>query len=162
DATNASTFAETHSNVPDDNGRAFLAPGSVIDVSGLTDVLVPVERAIIKIQPRGQEFANSPLQRNSALRGKDIWVDTRITGVRDDGVAWIGTPLLDASGYVGLIQKSTREYLVSGGSVAINGQKDIVLPQGVTIDVSGGYVHYTGGLVQTTRLIGANGHLYNI
>src|SRR5262249_32588233 len=156
-ATNKSADFVSHRNIPDDNGRVFLAPGSVIDVSGLTDVLVPVGRAVIKIQPRGQEFANSPLLRNSALRGKDIWVDTRISGVRDDGVAWIGTPLFDASGYVGLIQKSTREYLVAGGSIAINGQKDIVVPQGATINVSGGYVRYTEGMVPVTRLIGADG-----
>src|SRR5262249_12106065 len=112
--------------------------------------------------PRGQEFADSPLQRNSALREQDMWVDTRISGVREDGVAWIGTPLLDAKGYADLIQKSTREYLVPGGSVAINGRRDIVVPQGATVSVSGGFVRYTGGMVPTTQLLGADGHVYNI
>ncbi|WP_195930271.1 filamentous haemagglutinin family protein [Hyphomicrobium album] len=162
ETTNLAAINTTHSNVPDDNGRAFLAPGSIIDVSGLTDVVVPVGRAIIKIQPRGQEFANSPLQRNGALRGLDLYIDTRKSGVREDGVAWIGSPLLDASGYVGLIQKSTREYLVGGGSVTINGQKDIVVPQGATVDVSGGYVTYAGGMVYTSQLLGADGRVYDI
>src|SRR5262249_13776191 len=65
-------------------------------------------------------------------------------------------------GYVGLIQKSTREYLVPGGTVTIDGSRDIVVPDGVTINVSGGYVSYTGGMVETTRLLGADGHIYDI
>ncbi|WP_072389324.1 filamentous haemagglutinin family protein [Hyphomicrobium sp. CS1BSMeth3] len=162
DATNAASDFDAHRNIPDDNGRVFLASGSVIDVSGLTDIEVPIERAIIKIQPRGQEFADSPLQRDSALRGQDIWVDTRISGVREDGVEWIGSPLLDAKGYVGLIQKSTREYLVAGGSVAVNGQRDIVVPQGAAVNLSGGFINYTGGTVPTTHLLGADGRVYNI
>jgi hypothetical protein len=36
------------------------------------------------------------------------------------------------------------------------------LPQGAILNVSGGYVRYTGGTVHTTRLIGADGRLYNV
>ncbi|MFX4535748.1 hypothetical protein ABTA57_19490, partial [Acinetobacter baumannii] len=49
----------------------------------------------------------------------------------------------------------------AGGSFSTSG-KNVVQQPGATINVSAGYVQYTGGLISTTRLLGADGRVYDI
>ncbi|MFX9348018.1 hypothetical protein ABTO05_21110, partial [Acinetobacter baumannii] len=70
-------------------------------------------------------------------------------------------PLLNAAGYVGLIPQSIDQILTAGGSFSTSG-KNVVQQPGATINVSAGYVQYTGGLISTTRLLGADGRVYDI
>ena len=105
---------------------------------------------------------NSPLQRTGLLRGKTIHVDIRQTGTYADGSTWIGTPLADVSGYANLIQRSVGELTAGGGSIKLQAGQAVVLQQGSVLDVSGGTMNYQGGMVSTTRLIGADGRMYDI
>ena len=105
------------------NADGSVTSGAVIDASGLTDVVLPVESNLIVVARVGQnELADSPLQRNGFIyRQRDILVDRRLTGVRDDGFAWVGTPLFDASGYVNARGQLVTERMLTGGNISFAG-----------------------------------------
>jgi filamentous hemagglutinin family protein len=142
------------------SSQIYLDAGVSIDVSG-SIVDAQMSENIIAVQLLGPELANSSLQRD-VFRGKTIYVDIRKTGTNADGTTWIGTPLADVSGYVGLIQRTVGELTIAGGSVSISSGGSLVMQQGSSLNVSGGAINYQGGAVTTTRLIGADGHLYDI
>ena len=143
-----------------EEGQIYFDAGSLLDVSGLTGVSASVAENIISAQLRGPELANSPLQRNGALRGQTIQIDIRNSGVFY-GQAWIGTPLADVRGYVNLVQRTVGELSTAGGTVNLNAGGSVVLQLGATIDVSGGSIDYQGALVQTSRVV-SGGHLFDI
>ncbi|WP_400768661.1 filamentous haemagglutinin family protein [Methylosinus sporium] len=129
-------------------GTVLLESGATIDVSGLADVRVPISNFLVTFVVTPNEIADSPLA--AALIGKTVTIDTRV-----------GSPIVDASGYAKLIPKSIEEILTVGGSVNVSGTNFIQQP-GSIVDLSGGYVTYTGSAVNTTRLIGADGRFYDI
>ena len=141
----------------------YLAPDSSVDVSGLDDVALPMSDNLISFKPFGNEFADQPLQRNGALRGVELTVDIRQTGTID-GVTWVGTPLADVTALASNVSASIDQLLTTGGNVSISSQTGdaIVVRQGATINVAGGYVSYQGGPVATTNLLTANGQIINI
>ena len=140
-----------YSFLPTD-GQIYLDPGAAIDVAGSTNVSAPVSENFIDVQLRGAELANYSLQRNGPLRGQTITIDIRQTGTYN-GVPWIGTPLADTSGYVALIDRTVGELTTGGGNVSLTAGDSVVIQPGATVDVSGGWINYTGALVQTTKVI---------
>ena len=143
-----------------DKGQIYLDSGAQINVAGSDDVSASVTENVVSVQLRGPQLANSPLQQNGALRGQTVQIDLRQFGSYD-GQEWVGTPLADTSGYVGLVQRSIGELTDAGGTVSLTAGDSVVLQQGSSIDVSGGWINYAGGVVQTTEVI-SGGHLYNI
>ncbi|HTB81769.1 MAG TPA: filamentous hemagglutinin family protein [Opitutaceae bacterium] len=142
------------------SGQIYLDPNATIDVSGSTDVAAPVSENIVAVQLRGAELADSPLQRDGALRGQTIDVDIRQTGTYN-GQGWVGTPLADTSGYIGLIQRTVGELTTAGGTVALNAGGSVVMQPGAMINVSGGSIDYQAGVVQTSQVV-AGGHIMDI
>ncbi len=141
-------------------GQIYLDRNALISVAGSAGVQVPVGKNIIEVELRGSELADSPLQRNSFLRGQKIFVDIRKTGTFN-GVDWVGTPLADVSGYLGLIERTVGELTTSAGQVNLKAGGSIVLRESSVVDVSAGWVDYQGGEVRTTRLY-QNGRLVDI
>lgn len=141
-------------------GQIHIAARSVVDVSGSIDQFAAITQNILSLQLRGAELANSPLQRDGILRGPSINVDLRKSGVYN-GAAWIGTPLGDVSGYVGLIERSVGELTTAGGSVSFSAGESVIMQRGALVDASGGWINYGGGLVETTRIL-SRGVLYDI
>jgi len=141
-------------------GQVYLDSGAVIDVAGSVDVPVPMSHNLLTLQLRGAELANSPTQRQGIVRGATITVDARRTGVWN-GMAWVGTPLGDVSGYLGIIERTVGELTTAGGSVAISAGESVVMQPGSLIDVSGGTKRHAEGMVRTTRLW-SNGQLIDI
>ncbi len=133
------------------NGQVYLDPGATIDVSGSV-VSAPISENIVAVQLLGAQLADSPLQRFGPFRGLTIQIDLRETGIYN-GTTWVGTPLADASGYVGLIQRPVGELTTAGGTVTVNAGSSVVMQAGSTINVSGGWINYQGGIVQTTRVV---------
>ncbi|MEY5010702.1 MAG: hypothetical protein RLZZ253_1841, partial [Verrucomicrobiota bacterium] len=133
-------------------GQIYLDPGAEINVAGSAGIRVPVTQNIVSVELRGAELADSPLQRDGILRGQAISVDVRRAGFYN-GYAWIGTPLANAAGYAGLIQRTVGELTIDGGRVRLSAGESIVVRNGARVDVSGGAVEYTGGMVQTSRLL---------
>jgi filamentous hemagglutinin family protein len=148
-------------------GRIYIDSGAVISVAGLADVQRPMSDNLITVPRVGQnELADSPLQRDGILYTSPFTVDGRDSGTREDGLSWVGTPVLNASGYVQGAPRDVNQLLVNGGTInfTIGGQlgsSSLIAAPGSIIDVSGGYVHYLGGSVQTSRLIGADGLIYD-
>ena len=144
------------------SGRIDVAQGAVLDVGGSTGITADSSEYMLQLQLRGPELANSPLQReNKAIRGKTITVDSRITGTYD-GKSWVGTPLGDASGYLGLVQRTVGELTTAGGSISLLAGDGVSLAGGSRVNVSGGWVRYAGGTFATTKLLGADGRIYDI
>jgi filamentous hemagglutinin family protein len=141
-------------------GQVYLDSGSVVDVSGSTNVFIPLSQNVLKLQLRGTELADSPLQRDSLVRGKDLVVDLRDSGIFG-GVAWVGTPLGDLTSVAGAISRNAAQLTAQGGIVNMQTGGSIVVQPGSTVDVSGGYYRYEGGQVQKTRLL-RNGAIVNI
>jgi len=146
-------------------GQIYLDKGSLINVAGTQDVQVPLTPFLLTVELRGAELADSPLQRNSIFRqvnqaNPTITVDLRKTGTYN-GRVWYGTPLADLSGYVGLIDRSIGELTTAGGTVNLNAGGSLVIQPGAMVDVSGGWVNYEGGTVNTTRVLHM-GRLFDI
>ena len=141
-------------------GDITMASDATINVAGSTGINVDSSKNFLTLQLRGAEFSNSPLQRTGTIRGVSLTLDQRITGTYN-GQYWIGTPLGDATGYVGLIEKTVGELTTQGGTVSINAGNSVVMQGGSAINVSGGWVQYSGGNFATTKLI-YQGHLIDI
>lgn len=137
----------------------LLEQGSTVDLSGIAGVTLPMSVNQISILLTAAEVANTPLAKS--LIGKTVTIDARLSGTRADGLQWVGSPLLDAAGYVGLIPQRIDQLLTAGGSFKTSAQNVIQQP-GAAINVSGGYVQYTGGTITTTRLRGADGRIVDI
>jgi filamentous hemagglutinin family protein len=143
-------------------GRLYVDNGAVIDVSGLADVELPVAAALLTIGPlTANDMADSPLQRNGFLLGRTVTIDTTLSGIRSDGLAWVGSPILDAGGYVDGMPRTIDQMLVNAGKLSLAGGEVITAP-GSVLNLTGGYVHYLGGSVRTTRLVDAYGRLVDI
>lgn len=130
--------------------RIYLAPGSRIDVSGSDNVPVAMERNFLQVELRGDELKDSPLQRNSFLRGKKVWIDIRE-----------GTPLANVDGYIDQVGRTIGEQTAAGGKVSLTSDGDVVMREGSSIDVSGGGLQYQDGYGKTTRLV-SEGRIYDI
>jgi len=156
---------ETQTSTPVDTfvhstGQIYLDSGATIDVQGSWDVSAPVSENIISAQLLGPELADSPLQRDGVFRGQTINIDIRDAGIYN-GQAWVGTPLADVSGYVGLIQRTVAELTTAGGSVNLDAGGSVVMQPGSQVNVSGGWIDYQGGIVTTSEVI-SGGHVYPI
>ena len=55
-------------------GRVYIGDGAVIDVAGLKLVPIAAAESAAKVNARGNEFRDLPLQRDGILAGKDVWV----------------------------------------------------------------------------------------
>jgi hypothetical protein len=141
------------------SGTVLFEAGSTIDLSGLAGVTLPMSDNLVTILLTANEVADTPLARS--LVGQTVTIDARLSGTRADGFQWVGSPILDASGYVGLIPESIDQVLTVGGSLSMTGQ-NVMTEAGSAVNLSGGFVQYTGGMVKTSRLLGTDGHVYNI
>ncbi|MCB1207287.1 MAG: filamentous hemagglutinin N-terminal domain-containing protein, partial [Verrucomicrobiae bacterium] len=137
------------------SGQVYLDSGALIDVAGSTAVPVSIEQHILSLELRGAELANSPVQRDTLLRDQTILVDVRNSGTYN-GFNWAGTPLADATGFAGLIQRDIGEFTAPGGTVTIQAGESVVMRDGSKIDASGGYLSYKGAKIKTTRLVLGN------
>jgi filamentous hemagglutinin family protein len=146
-------LAVTTPTVPTaDGGSIYLDKSSVIDVSGLSDVAVPVTQNILQVTLETNDLQNDPLQRASFLHGAQVTVDVR-------------TPpsLFDITPYANNIGSGIEQVLTRGGNILLNGTSDVIARAGSTLNVSGGSIAYQGAYgPATTNLVGANGKVYNI
>ena len=157
------------------NSRVFVDSGAIIDAAGLKNVSIAASRNVILIDPvKGNELADSPLLRKSFLNGAAVYLDPRLSGVREDGVAWVGSPLISAESYALQVGVSASELMTKGGNVTlgvaagntsstpVTQAADVIVKRGATIDISGGWRTFEAGRVRTTRLIDARGAIVDI
>ena len=143
-------------------GRVYLDKNATVDVAGIADTPLQMSDNLVKITRLGlNELADSPLQKDSILYGAAVVIDSRLSGTRDDGVNWTGTPLANLSGYVDQMARDINQMLLNGGVITLAGN-EVLAQQGSHLNLDGGFIHYAGGLVQTTRLLTASGTLVDI
>lgn len=152
--------------------QVLLENGATIDVAGLQNVVLPASYNFIPFVPRGNEFADMPLQRSGALYGQTLWIDIRASGTRSDGTTWVGTPVADASGTINGYGRSIQQLMTTGGSVnlqtdrtatdGVTPSRGVITQSGSVINVAGGNVTFLPGLVSTTKLLGADGRMYSM
>ena len=154
--------------------RIFMDTDAVIDVAGLPDVTVPGSLNSIAIHPVTQNTLqdDSKAEKNSFLNGATIYVDPRLSGVRSDGVAWVGSPLVPAASYYQQVGINVRQLMTAGGNVTLGVQSyantnpqlasDVTIKSGAVIDLDGGWVTYQAGWVKTTELVDASGNIVNV
>lgn len=132
-------------NVKNDS-KVVIAQGAKIDVSGIKNVSLAMERNVAEVELRSNELRDAPVQKNGPLFAKKVKVDIRK-----------GTPIADITGALDRIARSVAERSTSGGSLAIASEGDALLAKGARIDLSGGSVRYRSGYVNTSILIGPDG-----
>ncbi len=135
-----------------ENGQIYVDENATISVAGSVDVFVPLAQSILDVELRGSELADSPLQRDSNLRGVALTVDIRNMGTFN-GKFWIGTPLGDVTGLAGLIERNAAQLTATGGNINLQAGGSIVVSESSTLDVSGGFFRHQGGLVKTSYLV---------
>jgi hypothetical protein len=91
----------------DTESRIRLAAGSLIDVSG-SEAEVDLVRNLVEVELRTNELRDSPVQRDGALRGEKVFVDSRV-----------GTPVADVSGATAAVPQDVRERTSAGGTVSL-------------------------------------------
>ena len=135
-----------------EGGQVRVSSGALVDVSGSVDVAIPLSQHLLEVQMRGSELSDSPLLRDSSIRGLNLLVDLRRSGVYG-GRAWVGTPLGDLTGFAAIIERGIAELTARGGDIDLAAGDAVVLEGGSLLDVSGGFLAHAGGRVQTTRLL---------
>ena len=164
-----------------DASRIYLDGDAYLSVAGLQDMLVSMSRNFIEAELRTNELRDSPLLLDSWLRGKKVIVDRREHGVFDTapmaGVKWVqkkdangqlvympgewvGTPLGDMAGWVGVGKTDLNELSADAGKIMLRAGGAVITRGGSMIDVSGGSIRYADGVNTATRLLGADGRLY--
>ncbi|MET3106019.1 filamentous hemagglutinin [Oxalobacteraceae bacterium GrIS 1.18] len=118
-----------------------LGQGSVIDVSGDKNAVLPMSSNVISIQLLS-ELADNVALRDSALRGKTLNFDIRK-----------GTTIADISADLAKLPYTVGQLAATGGTVNISALGSIVQQSGSTINVSGGQVNYAAGYVNTSKLV---------
>ena len=142
-------------------GSITVGSRAVISAAGNSGAVVDSSQYIQKVQFRGAELANSPLQQNSPIRGKDIVVNLLQTGVYN-GNAWAGSPLGDLTGYANLIQRGIGQLTANGGSISLLAGDSVSVSPQAAINVSGGWVQYAAASYATTDLINSYGQIVPI
>ncbi|MES2659602.1 MAG: filamentous hemagglutinin family protein [Verrucomicrobiota bacterium] len=142
-------------------GQIYLDSAATINLAGTTDATASVLQNYLTVTLRGSELSVAPLQRDGKLRGNTIVVDITKTGTYN-GREWVGTPLADVSGYLGIIERDISQLTTAGGTLDLSAGSSVVVRDGAVIDVSGGWTKFTGDTVQTTRLMTKDGRLVDI
>ncbi|WP_183027186.1 filamentous haemagglutinin family protein [Variovorax sp. UMC13] len=156
-----------------DTSRIYIDSGAVVSTAGLQEVAVPIERNFIEVDLRINELRDSPLLRDSWLRGQKLVVDRRASGVfahgpmsgvlwGGDAGAWQGTPLADVSGWIGVGKTDLQELSATGGSINLKSGGDLIARPGSLLDISGGSVRYAGGWNTTSKIRSLDGRLHTM
>ncbi|HEY1610021.1 MAG TPA: filamentous hemagglutinin N-terminal domain-containing protein, partial [Paraburkholderia sp.] len=144
-------------------GRILIDSGATIDVSGLANVELPISDILLDVGTINENnLADSPLLRDSFLNGlTGVVVDSTLSGTTSDGLEWVGSPILNLAGAVSLMPRTVDQLLTSGGTITLSGN-EVMTADGSSLNLNGGYVHYLGGMVNTTRLIESGGAIVPI
>lgn len=162
-----------YGSIPHDGSRIYIDTDAVVSVAGIQDVALEMSRNFIEVELRINELRDSPLQLNSWLRGQKMWVDRRESGTFEDGSMagvlwggapgeWVGTPLADVSGWLGVGKTDLAELTTTGGSIRIKSGGSLITREGSVLDVSGGSLRYADGVNPTGKLLGADGVIYTM
>ncbi len=148
--------ASEHPDVPlattsgSNGSHITLAAGSHIDVSGLRNVELPMQRHQLDVEVRTNEIRDAPRQKNGVLQGRTVTLDGRTAN-----------RTIDTTGARARVQRTVQERTTTGGAVVLNSEGGTTVHAGARIDIAGGSVRYAAGFVTSTWLT-AFGRIYNL
>jgi filamentous hemagglutinin family protein len=150
-------------------GRITVGDGALIDVSGVKGIALDMESNSIMVNVQGNEMRDSPGNReNDKLRSTNVWLDVRDLTLLPSGTGgyegdrwYTGGGLLEVGGYIGNMAHGIGEWAAVGGTITL-AANEVVAHKGATLDISGGSLDYRAGWVRSTRVLGADGKLYDI
>ncbi|MGA9110651.1 MAG: filamentous haemagglutinin family protein [Smithella sp.] len=148
---NGNIYAPSGSVTLNAGNHVFLASGSSIDVSGVWSNETAAALAL-QVQLNSVELADAYGQKGGILQGATITVNL-LTGC---SIGNISSDILAQ-------QQTAQQQAINGGSIIIEGSStsDIIIKQGATLNFSGGGINYSGGYVDSTKLV-SGGKIYDI
>jgi len=149
--------------------RTTVEDGAELDVSGVRDVMMDMASNNLKINIRPFDMRDSALNREGdGIRSNDVWIDVRDLVLLPSGTGGhVGdryyTPggLLEVAGHLGNTAHKIGEWASVAGTINVRGS-EVVVHHGATLDISGGSLRYEGGYVQSTRMMGSDGRMYDL
>lgn len=132
------------------NPRIYLGNGSTIDASGAWSTASDASN-LLTFKVTSTELRTAPDQQNGVLLGATVTVDLRQS-----------SNVLDLSGYQANQARTLQQKAAVGGVVTLTSSGDVIERSDATVNVSGGGVRYTGVTESTSKLLGADGKLYDI
>jgi len=149
--------------------RSTIEDGALLDVSGLRDVTMDMASNNLKINIRPFDLRDSALNREGdGIRSNDVWIDVRDLILLPSGTGgYVGdryyTPggLLEVAGHLGNTAHTIGEWASVAGTINIRAG-EAVIHRGATLDISGGSLRYDGGYMQSTRMMGSDGRMYDL
>jgi filamentous hemagglutinin len=133
-----------------ESARVYLDAGSQTSVAGAW-ADVDLAKNLQTFRVTSNELKNSSDQKTGLLRGATVTVDLR----QDSNI-------LDLTGYRTIVPRTVTEKAGVGGELRIESTGAVIQREGASIDASGGGYRYGGGLVNTSRLLGDDGKIYDI
>jgi len=131
--------------------RVYLETGSSVDVAGEW-VERPGDSLVVSVQLNSVELKNDYGQKGGLLQGETVQVNP-----------YDGSAIGDVSGALNFEFLTALEMATKGGTISMSAPSgDIIVKEGAKIDFSGGGIRYPDGTTLTTRLVAANGQVYDI
>jgi filamentous hemagglutinin len=150
---NGTAFNVGNNNLFDKESKLYIGKNTLIDVSGLENVSVNMERNFIEQLLTQTDLKDNAVNKDGFLNRQKVWYDIR--NLPDSKVA-------DLAGYLSSVPRSLGEKLTSGGSIKLQSEGDLIQRAGSTIDVSAGSLLYKSGLNKESWLVTANGTSYSL
>ncbi len=122
-----------------DGASLRVASGAVLDASGAS-ASIEMARNLAQVQLLSEQLKDSPLLKNSDIKGKTVTVDLRK-----------GTALADISGAAANVKRDVNERTLAGGTISLSALGALEVNSGALLDVSGGQLEVAGGMVNTTK-----------
>ncbi|MFA7349558.1 MAG: filamentous hemagglutinin family protein [Methylotenera sp.] len=138
-------------NSKDAESRLFLGKNTLIDVAGLKNVAVDMERNFVEVLLTLTDLKDDPINRDGFLYREKVWFDIRDTP--DSHVA-------DLAGFVKQVPRSLGEKLAVAGEVSLKSEGDLIQSSGSIIDVSGGSLKFNTGINKESWVVAQNGKAY--
>ncbi|MBQ0942879.1 filamentous hemagglutinin family protein [Ideonella sp. 4Y16] len=137
----------------DPDARIVLGEGVLIDLSGTTTTTRSVADLFVTTELLGSnDLKDAPVQKDGLLYRAKVTIDTRLD-----------SPILGSlQGYRDALGKTATEWLSRGGHLDLRAEGAVITADSSRIRLSGGQVTYTAAAVAATRLVAADGRLYDL
>ncbi|MEG0818367.1 MAG: hypothetical protein RSG56_02890, partial [Brevundimonas sp.] len=167
--TNSQTIAQGGQIAVTAMTRTTVQDGAELNVSGVRDVAMDMASNNLKVNIQPFELRDSPLNREGeGLKNNDVWIDIRDlilmpsgTGGHEGDRYYTPGGLIEVGGHLGNTAHGIGEWAAQGGTIAVS-SNEIVAHKGAVFDISGGSIDYAAGYIQSTRMLGSDGKLYDL
>jgi filamentous hemagglutinin family protein len=153
--------------------RIFAGNGSILDVSGLVNVSLPMSANNLAVNIQGFELRDASLNRNTeTLFNNTAYVDLRQlvevpanssynAPYNTENRYYTPGGLLEVSGELNNVGHSIEEWDTIGGSITL-ASSQVVAQSGSVFNIAGGSIQYQAGYLKQSYVIASDGRIYNV